>query len=163
MYCDFCGTLCCYADDSTFSVSSTQVETISGNLSDKFCEISKFMSSNRLKLNDDKTHLLLLSTDKSWRSKLSDNSLVLRTESGMTINTSSSESLLGGVIGKNLKWTEHIMIHKNSLIKKLGVRLKALKKITITCFKTRKMLADGLFMSKLIYLIQLWKVVKNFS
>ena len=121
------------------------------------------MSSNRLELNDDKTHLLLLSTDKSWRSKLSDNSLVLRTESGMTINTSSCESLLGGVIAKNLKWTEHIMLHKNSLIKQLGVRLKALKKICpITCFKTRKMLADGLFMSKLIYLIPLWGGCEKF-
>ena len=163
MHCDDCGSLCCFADDSTFSVASSNVETISQNLSEKYNEISQFMESNRLKLNDDKTHLMLLSTDRAWRTKLSNDSLVLRTEQGMSIKTSSYEKLLGCIVAQNLKWTEHILLNKNSLIKQLGIRFSALKKICeVSNFKTRKMLANGLFMSKLIYLIPLWGGCEDF-
>ena len=43
------------------------------------------------------------------------------------------------------------------MVKCLTTRLSALKIIgKVAPFKTRKMLADGIFMSKLIYLIPLW-------
>ena len=42
-------------------------------------------------------------------------------------------------------------------MKSLNSRLKALKIIsTVGTFKTRKMVGEGIFMSKLIYVIQLW-------
>ena len=42
-------------------------------------------------------------------------------------------------------------------MKVLTSRINALKKISKICsFKTRKMIANGIFLSKLIYLIQLW-------
>ena len=112
MHCEECGNLCCYADDSTFSVANSDLETISSNLSNKYSVISKFMGSNRLKLNDDKTHLMLLSTDKAWRTKLSQDSLLLRTEQNVLIRTSNCEKLLGGVVSQNFKWTEHILLKK---------------------------------------------------
>ena len=50
-----------------------------------------------------------------------------------------------------------ILLNEKSLVKQLGTRLNALRKISkFADFKTRKMLADGLFMSKLVYLIPLW-------
>ena len=71
--------------------------------------------------------------------------------------------LLGGLINQNLKWTEHILLSEESLVKKLGTRLNALKQIgKVADFKTRKMFADGLFMSKLIYLIPLWGGCEKF-
>ena len=46
---------------------------------------------------------------------------------------------------------------KKSLIKQLVFRVTVLRKIChIASFKTRKMVADGLFMSKLMYLMPLW-------
>ena len=60
-------------------------------------------------------------------------------------------------MSENLKWDEHILINNKSLVKQLGFRLTALSKLcNIANFKTRKMVADGLFMSKLVYLIPLW-------
>ena len=48
-------------------------------------------------------------------------------------------------------------------MKQLGTRLNALRKISkFADFKTRKMLADGLFMSKLVYLIPLWGGCEKF-
>ena len=46
-------------------------------------------------------------------------------------------------------------IAEKSLVKQVGTRLNAV-------FKTRKMLADGLFMSKLVYLIPLWGGCEKF-
>ena len=115
------------------------------------------MCSNRLKLNGEKTHIMLLSTDRAWRSKLTADSLVLTTENNISIRTSNCENLLGGVIAQNLKWAQHILLHKKSLVKQLGFRLAALKKICqFANFQERKMIANGLFMSKLLYLIPLW-------
>ena len=58
---------------------------------------------------------------------------------------------------QDLKWAEHILSGEESLVKSLNTRLSALKLVgKVATFKTRKMLADGIFMSKLIYLISLW-------
>jgi hypothetical protein len=122
------------------------------------------MNNNKLKLNGDKTHLILLSTDKAWKTKLNQNSITLQTGPGEEpISTTNCENLLGGFISQNLKWTNHILLNEKSLVKQLGTRLNALKKISrVADFKTRKMLADGLFMSKLIYLIPLWGGCEKF-
>ena len=156
MHCLQCGGLCCYADDSSFSFASTNPDTISTKITEKYRVISEYMNNNKLKLNGDKTHLMLLGTDYAWRNKLNENSINLDTGDEI-IATSKCEQLLGGFIFQNLKWTNHILLNEKSLIKQLGTRLNALKKISkVADFKTRKMLADGLFMSKLVYLIPLW-------
>ena len=60
-------------------------------------------------------------------------------------------------------WTNHILLDKKSLVKQLGVRLNVLGKICLVAnFKTRKMVADGIFMSKLTYLIPLWGGCEDF-
>ena len=67
------------------------------------------------------------------------------------------EKLLGSWIHQDLKWSEHLQDNKDSLIKSLISRINALKIIgRVAPFKTRKMIADGIFTSKLSYLIALW-------
>ena len=162
MSCRPCGTLCCYADDSSFSSSSSCLDTIETQLKSNYDEVAAFMNNNKLKLNSDKTHLMLLGTDSAWRNKLSPHSLSLDTGQER-IPTTDCEKLLGGFIAQNMKWTNHILVNENSLVKQLGIRVIALKKISrVADFKTRKMLADGLFMSKLIYLIPLWGGCEKF-
>ena len=85
MHCDCCGSLCCYADDSTFAVSSSNLDIIANQVSEKYKKIAEFMCSNQLKLNEDKTHLMLVATDRAWRSKLSNDSLILTTENSHII------------------------------------------------------------------------------
>ena len=106
--CSDCGTLCCYADDSTCSFSSSSTDIISTKITEQYRVISDFMSNNKLKLNGDKTHLMLLATGKAWRTKLGDDSLTLDTGQEI-ISTSRTETLLGSLIHHNLKWTEHIL------------------------------------------------------
>ena len=63
--CPDCGNICCYADDSTSSFSSTSTEIISTRITEQYRVISDFMSNNKLKLNGDKAHLMLLATGKA--------------------------------------------------------------------------------------------------
>ena len=57
----------------------------------------------------------------------------------------------------DLKWAEHVLDGDESLVRCLTTRLNGLKIIgKVAPFKTKKMLADGIFMSKVIYLIPLW-------
>ena len=55
------------------------------------------------------------------------------------------------------------MDSENSKVKSLNKRLGALRKIQKTAsFKTRKMIATGIFMSKLIYLMPLWSGCEDY-
>ena len=65
--------------------------------------------------------------------------------------------MLGAVVNQDLKWADHILHDEESLVKVLSIRLGTLKKVCrVTNFKNRKMIAEGLIMSKLSYLIPLW-------
>ena len=154
--CQDCGNVCSYADDSTLTVSSVDCQRISSQLEENFVAVSEFMLSNKLKLNGDKTHLMMLATENAWRSKINDQSISLNTGQE-TIHCSKSEILLGGLISADLKWSEYILHSENSLVKKLSFRLSALKNVArLADFRTRKMIANGLFISKLIYLMPVW-------
>ena len=86
----------------------------------------------------------------------------IATECG-NIKPIKSEKLLGIQIQDNLKWTEYIQNNENSLIRQLNSRLNALKIISgVTSFKSRLMIANGIFCSKLIYQISLWGGTEEF-
>ena len=53
--CQECGGLCCYADDSTYSVSGKDPLQLSEKLSRKYNIMADFLTSNKLKVNDDKS------------------------------------------------------------------------------------------------------------
>ena len=66
------------------------------------------------------------------------------------------EKLLGGMICENLKWKEHILGSDQSLTKQLTSRVNGLMIVASKAqFVTRLSVANGIFMSKLCYLIQL--------
>ena len=63
-----------------------------------------------------------------------------------------------------MKWTEHLLHGPDAVIKKLSTRLSAIKMVcSIADFKTRKMLTNGLFMSKLAYMMPLWGGCQKFA
>ena len=153
IHCQECGGICCFADDSSYSKSSSDPETLKADIKVKYKEIASYMSKNKLVLIGDKTHLMLLTTDAARRRMAPTDTIVLNTGNEI-VEPTECEILLGGAVFENLKWTHHILLSSGSLVKQLGSRLNALRKIArVADFKTRKMLANGLFMSKMIYLI----------
>ena len=153
--CHECGGVCCYADDSTFTVRGNDPEVLSETLSKKYKVMADFLTDNKLKVNDDKTHLLVMTT-RQKRRFVATHTVQIETPTA-TISPSCVERLLGAQVHEDMRWVEHILENENSLVKSLNVRLGAIKKLSnVASFKTRKTIASGIFMSKLIYLMPLW-------
>ena len=71
------------------------------------------MKNNKLKLNDSKTHLMVITS--SSKAKQNEKHLVqLHTSSGSIMPT-ETEKLLGCFIQDNLKWTCHIISYAPKL------------------------------------------------
>ena len=153
--CKSCGDMCFFADDSTFTTSGTNPEEIMKTIEVKYKAIKSYMTNNKLVLNTDKTHLLIMATPYQHR---------MYNNFGISLNTGTeiiepvnSETLLGGHISNDFKFNIHLKDHDKSMFKGLTSRGNALSKVSrISSFKTRKMIADGIVMSKLLYLIQWW-------
>ena len=109
LQCYDCGGICCFADDSTYSVSSNNQDYLSIKLTEKYNLISNYMTSNELKLNNNKTHLMLMMTSNKRRNKTIDVSITTPTKS---IKPTSCETLLGSVIHEGIKRANYI-IHGN--------------------------------------------------
>ena len=153
--CQECGGVCCYTDDSTCTVVADSTAELSQKLTSRYEVLAEFLAGNKLKVNDDKTHLLVISTRQ--RRRFRDTSTVNIHTPTAVISPSPVERLLGAQVHQDLHWREHIMDNKDALIKSLNIRVGALKKISIMAsFRTRKIIANGIFMSKLIYLMPVW-------
>ena len=113
------------------------------------------MNSNLLVMNTDKTKLLILDT-KAKHLRNDDYGITLNTGSEV-ISPENCGKMLGGLISNDLCWNSHIRDDENSLFRQVMSRVNALNKVSsYSSFKTRKMIANGIVMSKMIYLIQLW-------
>ena len=122
---------------------------LSRKLSDKYSVMADYLAANKLKVNDGKTHLLVM-TSRQKRKYVNTSSMSITTPTA-TVTPSSVERLLGAYIHQDMRWKEHIMTNEDSLIKSLNKRQAAIKKISsLASFKSRKMIANGIFMSKLI-------------
>ena len=100
------------------------------------------MVSNKLKLNDDKTHLMVMTTSQK-RKKSNPNVHVQLTTPAKVITPSSSEILLGATIHQDMKWAEHIQNSKDSLLRSLSTRIEAIRVIgRVASFQNRKLIAN---------------------
>ena len=113
------------------------------------------MVSNRLALNSDKTHFMVM-TSKINHQKYDNFGIVLETGTE-SIYPSETERLLGAQISNDFSWNQHLNLHEKSVRNILNSKISALQKICLSAdFKTRKMLANGLVLSNLVYVIQLY-------
>ena len=79
------------------------------------------------------------------------------------VQQSSDEKLLGGTVSNDLKWKKHLLFSDQSVVKQLATRLSGLAMISRRSdFKSRLMIANGIFMSKICYLIQVWGGCENY-
>ena len=152
-HCPQCGSTVCYVDDCTYSYAAKDPALLSRTLSDQYKRISDYMASNRLVINDDKTHLVVLGT----RATAVRRDEVILQAGNHLVRPSRSEKLLGGIISDDLKWKKHLFEGDQSLVKQLTNRINGLVKVSQNATKaTRLMVANGIFVSKLCYLIQVW-------
>ena len=141
-HCQSCGGVCCFADDSTYSTSDKDPEVVQTRTNEKYTKIADYMAKNRLVLNSDKTHLMVMATPYQHR---------VHGDFGITLNTGaeeieprSCEKLLGGYISNDFKWNEHVRGNDGSIFKTLVSRINAFSKVSrFSSYKTGKMIANG--------------------
>ena len=161
VHCKECGGMCLFADDSTYSISNNDPNQLKQDIDAKYKVIANYMSRNKLVLNTDKTHLLVMASRAAHRENVN---------FGITLNTGAEviepvnhEKLLGAVISIDMEWNMHVKEHEKSLFRTLTSRVNALMKVSeVADFKTRKMIANGIFMSNLVSLIPLWSGCSDF-
>ena len=79
-HCHSCGGLCLYADDSTFTLSNSDVGKLNEEIDDKYKLIADYMTRNKLILNSDKTHLLIMTSNRKHQ---------IHQDFGISLNTGS--------------------------------------------------------------------------
>ena len=147
--------MCLYADDSTYTHSDSDPNILKEIIDARYQNIIDYMAKNKLVLNTEKTHLLIMASRMQHRFH-GDYGITLNTGSEV-IQATTQERLLGAIISDDMEWNIHIRDHSQSLLKNLSTRLNALSKVcAIASFSTRKLVANGIFMSSIISLIQLW-------
>ena len=161
VHCHMCGGICSFADDSTLTISRSNPEELNEVIDQKYKEVERYMEANKLVLNSDKTHMLVMATP--YQHKQHQNYDITLDTGTEIIEPSYSEKLLGAYITNDFKFNYHLKENESSVFKALTSRVNALSKISkFSDFKTRKMVANGIVMSKLIYLIQWWGGCSDF-
>ena len=141
-----------YADDSTLSATGASIEIINEKLTESCQVVSRWMLSNQLKLNADKTHILTVGTAE--RLRLPGNKVTVEMD-GLVLQeeVEQYETLLGCQIQADLKW--HRQVEQLKL--KLKKRLAGLSHIKfILPYGTRKTVSEGIFNSVLVYCLPLF-------
>ena len=115
--CSECGGIVCFADDSTYSVSAKNPVELSEKLSNKFLVMANYLRENRLCINTDKTHILVLCTEQKRRN-IDTESVVLTTATEEII-PSQVEYLLGFTVHQNLGFGEFLIHGKSSVLRSL--------------------------------------------
>ena len=131
-------------------MGDTDPQELSEKLSSQYKIISDYMAANHLVINADKTHLIVMGTKKT-AARRNEVSLVAGEH---IIEHSRTEKLLGANICEDLKWKEHLLQNEQSVVRQLTGRINGLVKV---CARgspgTRLKVANGIFSSKLCYLI----------
>ena len=153
--CTECGGLCCFVDDSTYTGTAETTLELTRKLNQKFKVMSTYLTENRLCINTDKTHLLIMSTRQKRRRNRE--TLAILDTGNEQIEPSRTETLLGFQVHESMTFSQYIMDGKDALIKILNKRIGALKKIrNAASFKAKLNIANGIFMSKILYLLPLY-------
>ena len=142
-----------FVDDGTAYVSDKSPEVVSQKLTNHYSLIEGYMHSNKLVINSDKSHLIVL----AGRGAVGARRMDVEVRAGQDIvEQSESEKLLGGVIHNSGRWNEMIRNNKMSIVSQLTGRLNAIKKLKNADFKSKLSVTTALIQSKIQYLLPLY-------
>ena len=114
-----------YADDTTLYICGVDNGVLQSKIQEDLDRISVWLAQNKLSLNIDKTHFMILGTQQ--RIKAHDNGInpLSLKFNGNALSRVRSTKCLGVIIDENLLWHEHV----DFLCKKVIASLSMLKRI----------------------------------
>ena len=158
--CNQCGEIIIYADDITYLIANKHRASNQDKINVNLEKLNIFLNDNELKLNIGKTHLLELMI-KQKRGRINGNppQIEVTTDSGerKIIHDKKELRILGVNFQHNLGWKAHMETGLKATLpatRKTFGSIKQLGKMLPT--DSKKLLAEGLLMSKIIYAISQW-------
>ena len=98
------GILVGYVDDGAYSYASPDPYVLSQVLTDKYNKLENWMNANKLFINPDKTHLMVMADEK----KSVKRQHVAIKAGEYIIKPTENEKMLGGLLHQSLKWNTHL-------------------------------------------------------
>ena len=142
-----------FVDDGTVIFSHQDPASISQVLSSHYKKIAEYMAANKLVINDEKTHLMVMAPRRLAGRR--DEVLVQAGE--FIITPSETEKILGIRIHQSMTWNQHVKDGEGALLKQLTTRVNGLRKLSHRGDKKTKLaLANGIVISKLAYGLEMW-------
>ena len=158
--CENCGQLPTYADDSTVVITTKNRFDAQSRINDVTKKVGQFLSSNSLALNIGKTEIVEVMVRQKRALQLgTPPQLAVRNPDSTfkVISAKDSCRLLGGNINKDANWTHHLELGEKPLCHSLRSTVGMLGHLSkFLPRKSRLLLANGLFKSRLIYLLPMW-------
>jgi hypothetical protein len=152
-HCEADGDSVHFVDDSTVIFSSSDPDTISEKLTKHYVDIADYMAANKLVINGEKTHLLVMAP-RRLAGRREEVSIMA---DGHRIQPTESHKLLGVTVHQSMSWNQQVRDGKEAVLKQLTARVNGLRKLaTRADFETKLMLANGIIMSKLCYGLAVW-------
>ena len=142
-----------YADDNNYKLKLDKDKLKNQlKLKVKMEQIEQYMNSNGLKLNVEKTQLLIMNPGRKRNND--DLSLLFN---GHLVEPEKNVRFLGVIISNNLRWNDYILNSEKSVLNFCYKKLRALKLMSKFCNEEqRKLLANGMIISKLTFCLSVW-------
>ena len=158
--CSTCGVIISYADDSTLTFSSNSRPNNQIKLKEGLDNLENFLTSNKLAINRSKTTISEVMIGQK-RARTPGNPPTLSERDAdrtmKIIECQQEVRLLGATLTDNITWTAHIETGEEALLPAIRKTLGILKHIGRAIpTKSKKILAEGLIVSRLRYLISIW-------
>ena len=147
------GSMVNFVDDGTVYLGHKDPMIVSQKPTEHYNKIEEYMHSNKLVINSDKTHLLVM----AGRGAIAARRMEVQVQAGPDIiEQSTSEKLLGGTVHFTGRWDEMVKNGSSSIISQLNGRMNGMKKLQQADFKSKLAVATGLIQSKIQYLLPLY-------
>ena len=158
--CQKCGSIPTYADDSTYTVSTKTRFEAQEKISENILKIKSFLDANSLSINIGKTEILetMVRQKRTRVQGIPPQLSIMTTENTLKIiNTKESCRLLGANLNADMNWKHHLELGEKPALPSVRAQIGILKHISkFMPKKTRLLLANGLIVSKILYLIPMW-------
>lgn len=154
--CNSCGCTVAYADDTGHIFGDKCENVIANRMKEIIGTLSKFITANLLKLNEDQTHIMCIMTrqKRTWR-RGQDIELDMGGEE--PIKPSITEKILGCTLHHNFYWNSHVYQGKDNICARVAWKLGELWRTGRNLSKTsRLLLANGHIMSIIVYACPVW-------
>ena len=152
-----------YADDNTPTNSAHEPNELEQKMQNDGVIIVNWFEKNDMVCSSEKTKLLIIGTNANRKLKLDRFNKKLRINiCGELKEEIESEKLLGVLVNNTLTWKDLIFGNEeeSGLLKQLSKRIGILKKLRpLMSDKKFQQAVAGLFTSKLIYCITVWRSI----